>query len=89
MTDIPLDDDIPMIIDLTPKVDLNSRCRYRPEKFPWIAMLLLAISCTMVGIGAGWTMGSVKGVNDSAELIEGVFEEIKSEQRISEGHMPW
>jgi hypothetical protein len=89
MTDIPLDDDIPMIIDLKATPNLNPRCRYRPEKFPWVAMFLLAISCTMVGIGAGWTMGYVKGINDSQQIIEGVFDEIRSEQRITEGHMPW
>jgi|SaaInlV_165m_DNA_1040744.scaffolds.fasta_scaffold161559_1 hypothetical protein len=81
MTDIQLDDDIPMCVDL-------SLCKYKTEKFPWIAMFLMAFTCSIIGFGAGWAGGYVMGVKDATIIIEEVFDEVK-DNTITEGHMPW
>ena len=86
MTDIQLDD-IPVCIF---ECDFCGQTPVK-ERFPWLAMFLVAIICTIIGIGAGWSGGwsggYVMGVRDSINIMGKVFEEAREEK--IEGYMPW
>lgn len=80
MTDIHLDDDIPVVVERiveVPKKDIS-----------WLTLILLATCFTMLGVMAGWFHGYLTGINQATEIIEAVFNEIE-DNIITKGEMPW